>query len=281
MNLARLFFALCACFSVLTVSAFCQSGDIDLSDPLAPAAEPPRILIGPIGGFNQNYHTGGFQSFVNQVDCPTFGTGDATGYYIGLSAEYLIGGPKDAKSSIIARLAYDVRPAQFYQGGDEYPSRVKINDTEDTILTSTTEHVAEIKFSMINLDILYKYMIGNTRIAVTAGPSIGYVLQGTIDQRFNLLQPLDVQFIRDTNNTSFKYENFDRTIIVRDGDIPDLSQIRLGVKLGIQYEIPVKKLLIVPAVWYDFALTKVTPNESWRVNALQAGVDFRYAVGLF
>lgn len=280
MNLARLFFALCACFSVLTVSAFSQENE-ELSDPLAPADEPPRIYIGPIGGFNQNYHTGGFASFNNQGNCPVFGTGDATGYYAGLSMEYLIGGPKDSRSSIIARLAYDVRPAQFYQGGDVLPSRVLLNETKDTIIDSKTEHVAEIKFSMINLDILYKYMIGPTRLAVTAGPSIGYVLKGSIDQRFNLLEPLDVQFIRDTNNTQFTYENFDRTIVVKSGDIEELSSIRLGIKLGLQYEFSVRKFMVVPAVWYDFALTKVTPQENWRVNALQAGVDIRYALGIF
>ena len=285
MNLARLFFALCACFFVLSASAFSQTGNVDLSDPLAPAAEPPRIYIGPIAGFNQNYHTGERVTFVPEgegVTCPVFGTGDATGYYVGLSAEYLIGNVKDARSSIIARLAYDVRPAQFHQGGDEdVPSRLPLPDGRDTIILSSTEHTAEIKYSMINLDLLYKYMIGNTRIAVTAGPSIGYVLTGTDDQRYNIVRPLDVQFEPTDLPPGMRYDNFGRTIVVHEGDIEELSSIRLGIKVGVQYEISVRKFMVVPAIWYDFGITKVTPNENWRVNALQAGVDIRYALGLF
>lgn len=278
MNLARLFLALCALFSIATISAVAQD-DVDLASPLGPAAARPRIYVGPIGGFNQNYHTGGFASFANDAQCPVFGTGDATGYYVGLSAEFLLGEIKDSRSSIITRLAYDVRPAQFHQGGDEYPSRVQLPDGGDTILNSTTEHVAEIKFSLINLDILYKYMIGNTRLAVTAGPSIGYVLTGEIDQKFNLLQPIDVQFDTTDNHGKYQYTNSDRTIIVKHEDIEDRSTIRLGIKLGLQYEFSVRKFMIVPAVWYDLGITKVTPSASWRVNALQAGVDIRYALG--
>lgn len=274
MTLARQLLALCACLSVVTASAFSQDDD---ANPLEPGKAPPRIYVGPIGGFNQNYHTGGFASFVQDVNCPTFGTGDATGYYAGISAEYLLGDVKDARTSIIARLAYDVRPAQFSEIGDAQPSRLIISETEEEIINSTTEHVAEIKFAMINLDILFKYMIGNTRLGVTAGPSIGYALTGTINQQFNLVEPNNVQFIRDPASP-YQYANFDRSIIVRDGDIPDFNALRFGIKAGLQYEINVKKMIVVPAVWYDFGLTKLTSTENWRVNAFQAGVDVRFAL---
>lgn len=273
MTLARQLLALCACLSVVTASAFSQG-----ANPLEPEKAPPRIYVGPIGGFNQNYHTGGFRSFaISEGDCPTFGTGDATGYYVGVSAEYLLGDVKDARTSIIARLAYDVRPAQFSEQGDNQPSRLVLPDSSEEIIFSTTEHVAEIKFAMLNLDLLFKYMVGNTRLGITAGPSIGYALTGTINQKLNLVEPNNVQFIRDPD-TEYTYENFDRTIVIRDGDIPSFNRLRLGIKAGLQYEINVRRMIVVPAVWYDFGITKLTSEENWRVNAFQAGVDVRFAL---
>lgn len=274
MTLARQLLVLCACLSIVAMPVFGQGDD---TTPLLPGAAPPRIYVGPIGGFNQNYHTGGFASFVQDIQCPQFGTGDATGYYGGVSMEYLLGDPKDAHSSLIARLAYDVRPASFYEGGDKQPSRLLDNDGNETIIESVTEHVADIKFSMVNLDLLFKYMIGNTRLAALAGPAIGYALTGTINQKFNLLEPLNVQFIR-TENSPYRYENFDRTIVVRDGDIPEFQRLRLGLKAGLQYEISLRKMIVIPVVFYDFGITKLTSAENWRVNAFQAGVDIRFAL---
>jgi hypothetical protein len=39
-------------------------------------------------------------------------------------------------------------------------------------------------------------------------------------------------------------------------------------------------LTIVPAMYYNFGVTNLSSQESWRVNALQVGVDLRWAVKL-
>lgn len=276
MNLFRQIFVGAFCLLVISCSSFAQ--DEDLSDPLAPKKAPTRIYLGPIGGISKNFHTGGFESFKGDVQCPSFGVGDATGFFAGFSFEYLLGkSPKDSRSSLLVRLAYDSRPASFSVVGDIHPSRLLSTDTTkpEQIVQSSTNHDASIVYQMVNADILYKLNMGNSRFALAAGPSIGLVMKATVDQTFSLVQPNNVQFIEKPGNN---YTNNRRTIVLQSGDIPSKSGIRFGVKVGAMYEINASKMLIVPAIWYDFGITKTTSAENWRVNSLMMGVDLRFAL---
>ncbi len=265
---------LCVFGGLLTLISVLPLEAQNKSNPIKPAAQPPRLYVGPIAGFNQNFHSGGFRSFVLDANCPNFRSGNATGFYAGFSFEYLLGDPKDARSSILGRIAYDTRPASFSEDDTEYPSRLV---DLDTIINPKVEHNAEIDYNLINLDILYKLMIGTTKVGVAVGPSIGYVLDAKLQQKFKLIEPLEAQFIQDTE-TDFTYEDNFRTIVIEDGDVPNASTIRFGVKVGALYELSLKKFLVVPHVFYDFGITKVTSDENWRVNAFQAGVDVRFAL---
>lgn len=262
-------------FSLVAAVSLPAQFDIDESNPLAPAAQPPRIYVGPIAGFNQNFHSGGFTSFVLDVQCPNFTSGNATGFYGGFSMEYLLGDPKDARSSILARLTYDNRPASFSEGDEEYPTRILDNGLDTTVITSV-EHSAEITYDLIGLDILYKLMLGNTKVGVMVGPTVGYVMSANVEQFFKLLKPLEGQFVPEPG--PYEYRDNNRTIVINDGDVPDAATLRIGIKVGVLYELSLRKLIVAPHIFYDFGITKVTSNENWRVNAFQAGVDVRFAL---
>ena len=269
---------LCIFCGLLTLSTFPELLAQNESTPIMPAAQPPRIYVGPIVGFNQNFHSGGFTSFVADVNCPNFRSGNATGFYVGGSFEYLLGDPEDARSSILARLTYDTRPASFEEEDTEYPVLVVTpEDPDGTVIFPVVNHSAEIDYNMINLDIMYKLMVGNTRVGIMVGPAVGMVMDANVQQKFNLVSPLEAQFKPD-ETTDFTYENDFRTIVIRDGEVPDAAGIRVGVKIGALYELSLSRFIVVPHVIYDFGLTKVTTNEDWRVNAFQAGVDVRFAL---
>jgi len=71
----------------------------------------------------------------------------------------------------------------------------------------------------------------------------------------------------------------DRTIIIKEGDIPESNAFRFGVKAGVQYEIiTAGRTYIVPAIYYNFGITNLSSRENWRVNSLQMGVDIRFAL---
>ena len=102
MRLMRLFIALAALTFFFTSDAFSQA-----ADPRKPQAKKSPILVGPVAGYNKSMHSGGFSSIAADANCPTFETGTENGYYFGFSLEYLLGDPKNANSSIIARAVYD------------------------------------------------------------------------------------------------------------------------------------------------------------------------------
>lgn len=261
-------------------------------DPLNPQAAKPRIYVGPVFGYNRAMHTGEFASIppdvsqpgaTNPVPCPIFNGGTNNGFYAGATIEYLLGKRaatgEDPVSSIIAKLVYNSLPGSFEIGGNDY----KVVDAAGTPVTTTVKHVSEVKYQTIDLDLLYKLNLFGTSFGVVAGPTIGFAL-GTAqqEQSFELIDPINAQFEPDpeAQRKNLKYSNDFRKITIRDGDLPGASGLRVGLKAGVQYEQPLfaNRLNLVPHIFYNFGITKLTSAENWRVNALQAGVDLRFAL---
>ena len=93
----------------------------------------------------------------------------------------------------------------------------------------------------------------------------------------NLVQPLNAQF-DPTFCPECEYINDGRTVITGRDNIPNHSAIRVAIKAGAQYEIPVGRLLLVPAIYYNFGVTEVSAADNLRINAFQAGIDLRFAL---
>ncbi len=257
--------------------------------PLAPEVVPPRVFIGPAAGYDRSFHTANIASFATQAECPVFERGSANGFFVGVTAEYILGDPRTSRSSVILRLLFDNLPTTFEVVGDNYPSRLSVTlegrDTQIVINTST-RHVAQVSYYLLNAELLYRMDIGELPVGVVVGPTFGFPVKGTFQQRYELTSPDYVEiggrryipvFVRDESDPTLGYTNNDRTIIVRDGDIEERSGFRLGIKAGLQYELTLGRWRVLPGIFYNFGVTKVTGRENWRVNALQMGVDFRTA----
>lgn len=247
----------------------------ELADPLRPAAAGPRIYIGPVGGYNRSLHSSGFQSVAGDVLCPDFESGNANGYYFGFSGEYLLGKPKDSKSSIIARIVFNSLPASYTVPGDKLPSI----DEANQIVYSTVQHVASVKYETVDLELIYKLNLFNTNFGIVVGPTVGIPINAKIEQRMELVEPLNATFQPGLGGEGAVYLNGGRAILTRpESDIEDRSGIRIAVKAGVQYEIPIGRLVLVPCMYYNFGITEVSPANNLRINALQAGVDLRFAI---
>jgi hypothetical protein len=251
----------------------------EISNPLAPTEVGTPIYLGPVVGYNYSIHTADIASFVEDQDrCPTFSNGNANGYYFGLSFEYLLGNAKNSKSSIIARLLYNSFPAYFEQGGDTYPSLVEdpSSPTGYTTVESSTKHELNVKYSTITFEPCYKLNLIGT-FGFTVGPTFDFTMNTELEQTYKLIEPDYVQFKEDPNS-GYRYSDDKRTIYVQEGEIPDAAGFRLGLKAGVQYEILLGRMYVVPAVYYNYGITKLTSMENWYVHALQMGVDIRFSL---
>jgi hypothetical protein len=291
MHLLRLFIALAALTFFFSSEAYSQA-----ADPRKPQAKKSPLLIGPVAGYNKSMHSGGFSSIAADANCPTFETGTENGYYFGFSLEYLLGDPKNANSSIIARAVYDYQPAAFQLDGDNYPSRPL---GSQNVVNSQILHTSVFKYSLLNFEVMYRFNLPGTMLGVTIGPQFGIPMGGTQEQRYELQFDANnpVQFVRETDPgtlvlkqdpndpivglNGYRPEYVDDTktsIRLYEGDIIDPNPMRLALKAGIQYEILAGNLLLVPAVYYNFGLTKISTSNNSSVSAIQIGADLRFSL---
>ncbi len=256
----------------------------DLANPLEPVQVRMPILLGPVVGYNRSVHTADIASFVDDPLCPFFTNGTANGFYVGFSFEYLLGSAVDSRSSLIARVLYNTMPADFEKEGDKHPSLVEdlSQSTGYRVVESTTRHAIEVAFSTLTAEVCYKFNFLEG-LGVTVGPTFDIPLSKSMTQVYQLLEPNYVQFKRNQEALEkgeiVRYEDNDRTIVVYDQDVPEASGFRLGLKAGLQYEIILgKRYYIVPAFYYNYAVTKFSSVENWFVHAIQFGVDIRFSL---
>jgi hypothetical protein len=280
--------------SIVALFSFIFAGDLfaQMENPLEMVQEKEPILIGPVFGYNRSMHTADIPSFAGDALCPTFSDGSNNGFYGGLSIEYLFGKQGASTQSLIFRGTYSTLPAYFEEGGDTYPSEVIERDpvTNEIVnrylIESSTLHSNEITYDLFEVDVLYKLnFIGNKQpLGLLVGPTFGFGLTKNWNQQYKLIEPLNVQFEEEfiDNNgdgvNDISYSADRRTIYLEDGEIENSSSFRFGLKVGLQYEIQIGNgWMLVPVVMYNLGVTNLSTDLDWRVNALQMGIDLRYA----
>lgn len=268
-----------------SISLFSQREE----SPIDPVEPPSPIYLGPVIGYNKSMHTVEMKTFAEEPLCPTFINGSDNGFFAGFSFEYMLGEEVEkSNSSIIARLLYNSLPATLEQNDLDFPTRIAYidgNDTIDIVENTSVIHLNEIKYDIVTFEVMYKFNpIPGSGLGITGGPTFDFALTKTQEQRMDLVKPMNAQFKKpipgSPQDKGYRYENNDRSIIITEGDIPESSAFRLGLKVGVQYEILMGSggLYIVPSLFYNFGVTNLSSEFDWRVNALQLGVDFRFSM---
>jgi len=276
------FLLLAISISVLSAASLFSQG----STPLVPTVEPSPIFIGPVIGYNKSLHTVDLKTFAQDPLCPVFVNGTDNGFFVGISFEYMLGELEKSNSSIITRLLYNALPAKLEQSDLDLPTRVAYiqgNDTTDIIENTSIIHLNEVKYDLVTFEVMYKFNpIPGSGLGLTVGPTFDFALTKTHEQRMDLVKPLNAQFKRidEYEQRGYRYENNDRSIVVSDGDIPESSAFRLGLKAGVQYEILLARggMYVVPGVFYNLGITNLSSDFDWRVNAFQIGIDLRFSI---
>jgi hypothetical protein len=294
----RIGYAFCAALLLASSTLYAQQEIGARATPLQPAKKAPRIYVGPVAGYNRSLHSSSFRSIADDALCPTFESGTDNGYFFGGSFEYLLGNPRDSKSSIIARVLYNSIPGTYTQPGDKLPSL----DPNGDVIFSEVQHTAQITYKTLDFEVIYKLNLFNSNFGIVVGPTFGLVMDASRTQRLRIIEPsnaifsdaagnLDAMF--DANTKLFESYGQVRVVAHQEWNPPapvagvkaveslrdaNWSGTRLGVKAGAQYEIVVGKVLVVPCMYYNFAITEVSTNDNLRINALQLGVDIRFAL---
>lgn len=269
-----------------TIAIFSQDEE---ADPLRPGLKSSAIYLGPVAGYNRSMHSVNLASFAEDPLCPFFENGSSNGYHFGLFYEQLLGNVVGSKHSIVARVLYNTFPSSLSKIGDKYPSLVPDGKGGYTTIESSTQHSVEVSYSTISVDLMYKFNVVSG-LVLTAGPTFDFPISKKLTQKYEIIEPLNVQFKRvaDWQERGYVYQDNDRTIVVYDGDIgkpnksgqvAQSSSFRFGMKFGVQYEIITgSKIDIIPGLFYNLGLTSATSAETWKVSAIQASVDVRFAL---
>ena len=242
------------------------------SNPLDPTVPRSQVLVGPTVGLSRNYHTGGFRT-IEDPNCPIFEDGSGWGFLVGITAEF----QPSPTWSIIPRVAYESRPANFEQN---LPDAQVLRPGASNPVNQTVTTSSAITYSLLTAEVMYKYeflKIGRGfRVAAEAGPVFGYVLGGKNRQVQNLIEPQNARFV---NPDGYPTENNGRTLVLFDNDIPGRSSTRFSLKGGLQAEIGLfgNAWIATPGIYYDYGLTQVTENENWNLNSILFQLDFRRA----
>ncbi len=235
----------------------------------------PRIYLGPVGGYNRVSYSSGFQSLGRDVYLPYFTDGKAEGFYAGISAEYLLRRPGGCRSSILVRIVYNSLPASYHASG----GRVPAVDANRNVVYSKVQYAAEIAYSRIDLDILFKFDLFDSGFGFTVGPVIGIPVMVSRVQRMELVDTLDTRLDPSLFPLgSVEYIDDGRGVVAGRDDVPGHTGLRMAFKVGVQYDIPFGNMLVIPSVSYNIGLADMSPFANLGVNALQTGVDLHFAL---
>lgn len=207
---------------------------------------------------------------------PIFTTDSKHGFYSGLSYEMKLGEKVAySKSSIILRGMYESMPTFFSVPGSSYPLRLSNGSEVRTI----TRHATYIEYNIATVEAVYKQNLFGSSFGITVGPSFSIPISTSIEKRFELLYPTDMKFDKDPSIPDERYEDEYRTIITQPkDDIKELNPFRFALKCGVHYELLLERTIVVPHIGYNFGITNTSSVDGVRINALQAGVEVRFAL---
>lgn len=261
---------------LLTVTSVNLFGQNTGASPIEPEDLTKPFYFGVIGGINQAMHQAEIATFADDDFCPYFENSSGIGFFGGVFLWFPIGEIADSKHSIYLRGVYNTLPSEFQKAGFTHEALVYTEgNTNADVIQFTTDHTLDVTYNIFSVELLYKYIV-IPNVGLCVGPTFDFPVSKTSVQRLRIVDPDNVSFMPPTEGSKYKYEDGNRAIVVNDGEIPETNGFRFALKFGVQYEIITGTGFdLIPGVFYNFGVTKVSKSEDWRVNALQIGLDIR------
>lgn len=239
-------------------SRYTTEGELD--DPLAPrGARLPRIYGGIVGLMGNTWITD--ETFTSPFGNKSVELSEKRfklSYSMGVEFDYILGNPKDAASSILTSLLYS-RSNSANEASEPAQLRTGANTAK---LISTTG------MDNLQLQLMYRWNIPGMSLGFMGGISTSFLLSSS---REVAVTAGDSIVIMDGNQQVLRPSG----TILYSGEIPNVRNFQAGFVLGIGYEIPLKRFLLVPQIRATYNLTTLRNEE--RLWSWQAGISLRMA----
>jgi len=260
-NLLTILFATMLLLVLSSNSAYSQRGVAkEYASPLDPSAKATPIYIGPAFGYNHLGHSMTIPTFTNDPtgECKEFKNASGPGFFGGFTVEYLFGEVESSSSSLIFRALFNTYGGTNKVREETYP----ILHPDDFPIDQDCESIMDISYNAATFEVMYKINpIPAMGLGIIVGPAFDFILTRNRTHDFDLVEPKNGKFSEKTKNDfpDAEFLNFDRTIRFYDGEIEEALGFRLGLKVGVQYEILLgSKLYIAPSLAYNFGITSVS-----------------------
>ena len=242
--------------------------------------------------------TGGYLNASNDVhyvynceSCALMESFRQGGYFAGITIEYPLS--IGLESSIISRVYFNTFSYLYFVMGDEYPSIVDDGNGGYKTVNSQTRWDWTGENSLLSLDILPKIIIPYLKLGVYAGISVSYLVNSSYTELYRMIKPEYVQFkvVPGYESKGYRYADKNRTVYLKEGEIPYKNDFRYAVKAGLTYDFDFWGMRLSPFVTMDFPLSDVVSsvnmdcapavcllrkNAHWRITYYQAGLDLKY-----
>jgi hypothetical protein len=213
----------------------------------------PRILIGPIGGYNNvAYNTDVFPILNSEPSYYEVENGTGHGFFFGLSCNL----PLDTglHNFFVLEALYDSKPGDF----------TNLNGSR---VGSDSSYFLSASLSYLLINVGYKFNFWSGAMPKGLGVqlclSVGIKTSSIFDKTITTTG---------ASPTSYVYPS----------SITSASVLRLALRPELSYDIPfATRWLLTPSIGYDAPLTKVDAAENWRANSLYGAIALRYAIGSF
>lgn len=218
--------------------------------------------IGATGGYTLNIHSTNFTQLPNIPNCcPNFSGGNGSGIYMGGYFEH----------ALSENFALQWRVSYMGQSALLKSSQQIIVDVNSVPVQGTFEHSIESTISSLGIEPSIRRSLWG-ELSASLGARLGMFTQSSFSQKEQITNPIDrgvfpVELKRVRNEFS--------------GSIPDRTDFIAGLKIGIQYALPLtisKTLYIVPEISYQHSFTPIIKDYSWFAHSLifSAGLQWRF-----
>lgn len=250
-------------------------------------SEKPQFALGFTGGYLNVKNN--VKYVYNCENCRFLDNFNKSGFLSGISFEYTAGLGFDL--SFLVNLYYNNFTFSRSADGDVFQSLVPDGNGSYKTVITTTRFYWEGKYALLSLDILPKILIPRSKLGIYAGFSLSYLVNSDYNEIYKIVSPEDVTFKRPDVDLGIRYADNDRSIYLKEGEIPFKNSFRLGLKSGLSYDVEFWDLRLTPFVSVDFPLTSVVngvnlncatnvcntrKDAHWKITYYQIGIDFKY-----
>ena len=225
---------------------------------LGPGEGSSQLMIGLFGGIVTSNHKGQFTLVEEGITCCEFDGASGTGPTAALRVQYNLS--EQSPWSLAARIGWEDHSAEFETEVEQLLIFGENNKPE----LADFQNRLSASLSGITISPLIMYKILDFDLYLSVGPSITLYGSPSFDKTEQIVGPEGVTYLDGTTE-----------LLIPDVTIDGVGSSYIGANAGVDLRYPLTdKLGIGLELLYRIPLTKIAPDEEWKVSNLIATAGF-------